>query len=342
MQKRHLAWLTGTLFATSLSYTPVSLAACEVDKPVRFAGMNWGSNLFIVEVSRLVLEKGYECKTDVIPGGTIPMMQALVRGDVDLMAEVWMNTVAEAWNKGIEQQSVKEVGDSFEGGLEAWFVPRYLVEGDSERGIEPLAPELRSVADLPKYKDLFQDPESPEQGRFYNCPSGWMCEVVNSNKLKAYGLDAHYTNFRPGTGAALKAAIATNYKRGKPVLFYYWGPTEVLGKYDLIQLQEPQYDKAIFDQLITQESEATSATAYPIAVVKKGVNTGFAAQAPNIIDFYSKMSFNNADISSALAYMDDNELEPKDAALHFMQQREDLWRQWVPEEVAGKIKAGLE
>lgn len=37
-------------------------------------------------------------------------------------------------------------------GAQGSYVPRYLVEGDAERGIEPrLAPDLRSVTDLPRY-----------------------------------------------------------------------------------------------------------------------------------------------------------------------------------------------
>ena len=58
-------------------------------------------------------------------------------------------------------------------------------------------------------KALFKDPESPGKGRFYNCPTGWTCEGVNSQKLKAYGLEDSYVNFRTGTGPALDAAISS-------------------------------------------------------------------------------------------------------------------------------------
>ena len=80
--------------------------------------------------------------------------------------------------------------------------------------------------------------------------AGWGAEVINSKKLKAYGLEGEFTNFRPGTGAALSAAIASAYKRKKPVLYYYWGPTWVLGKYDGVMLEEPKYDEKVWDDLI--------------------------------------------------------------------------------------------
>ena len=50
------------------------------------------------------------------------------------------------------------------------------------------------MRDVVRYKYLFRDPEEPAKGRFYKCILGWNCEVVNTNKLKAYGLDA--TDYR--------------------------------------------------------------------------------------------------------------------------------------------------
>ncbi|CAD5202049.1 Histidine transporter, periplasmic histidine-binding protein [Pseudomonas sp. FEN] len=50
-------------------------------------------------------------------------------------------------------------------------------------------------------------------------------EIVNQQKLKAYGLTDSYVNFRSGSGAALDAEITSSIRRGKPILFYYWSPT---------------------------------------------------------------------------------------------------------------------
>ena len=69
---------------------------------------------------------------------------------------------------------------NFPDGIQGWFVPRYLVEGDSSRKIEALAPNLKIVSDLIKYKKLFVELENPNIGRFYNCMLGWACEDINS------------------------------------------------------------------------------------------------------------------------------------------------------------------
>ena len=46
-------------------------------------------------------------------------------------------------------------------------------------------------------------------------------------------------------------------------------------------------------------------------------------------------------VSEGLAYMRDNEVEAPEAAVWFLQEKEDVWTQWVPEDVAEKVKASL-
>ncbi len=215
---------------------------CEMDRPIVFAGLDWDSNAFHNSVAQFIAEKGYGCETDVIPGSTIPLLNGMARGDIDVTMEIWPDNVTEALAEGQERKQFVDLGVNFPDATQAWFVPKYLVEGDNAP-----AKGLKSVADLPKYKDVFADPEEPGKGRFYNCIAGWGCEVINSKKLNAYKLTDSYVNFRPGTGAALAAAIESNLRRKKPILFYYWGPTWVMGKVvdDLVQLEEPAYNKEI-------------------------------------------------------------------------------------------------
>jgi glycine betaine/proline transport system substrate-binding protein len=139
--------------------------------------------------------------------------------------------------KAADTGKVVGVGAPIIGATEGWYVPRYVVEGDTKRNLIPKAPDLKKITDLTQYAGLFKDQEEPKKGRFYNCPAGWTCELENSEMLKTYGLEASYTNFRPGTGPALDAAVLSSYKRGEPILFYYWSPTPLMGQVDLVKLE---------------------------------------------------------------------------------------------------------
>ena len=330
----------GLAFSTFISTAQAQDATCEIDRPVMFAGLNYDSALFHNAVARFIIEKGYGCKTDALPGDVIPLLTGAGKGDVDVVMEIWRDNVADAWKKAEAAGTVSQIGVNFDDAVEGWFVPRYVIEGDAARGIEPMAPDLKSVDDLPKYASLFEDPEEPGKGRFYNCPSGWVCEKVNSAKLLAYQLDDSFTNFRPGTGAALSAAIASAHKRGKPALYYYWGPTWVMGLYDSYRLEEPAYDQTIFDALKTDPSPK-KATAYPQSTVTVGVNSDFMKSAPKLIEFLTHYETSNALVSEMLAYMQENNEKPEGAALYFLKQKPDVWKAWVPEKVAARVEAAL-
>ena len=85
-------------------------------------------------------------------------------------------------------------------------------------------PELTTLQAVLERPDLFPDKEEPGKGRFYTCPPGWGCEIVNANLYKAYGVDtAGFTLFNPGSGEGLAGAIARAYERKQPIFAYYWG-----------------------------------------------------------------------------------------------------------------------
>jgi len=341
--KSYIRLIVGTalLALTALPANEARAAGCDISRPVVFAGLDWDSNAFHTAVARFVLEKGYGCETDVIPGSTLPLLTGMARGDIDVTMEIWEDNITEAWTKAVAAGQVVGLGVNYPDAVQGWFVPRYVQEGDKERGIAASAPDLRHVNDLPRYKSLFADPEEPDKGRFYNCILGWACEVVNTKKLAVYDLAGSYTNFRPGTGAALAAAIASNFERGKPFVAYYWGPTWVLGKYDLVMLEEPPYDKATWEKMGSEDNPDV-ATAYPVVEVIVGANKKFADSADIVVGFLERYETDNAMISEALAFLQNKPgATAEDAARNFLEERDEVWTQWVPGDVADRVMAAL-
>ena len=330
MLRYSIALAVGTLVAA-----PALAAGCEIDRAVIFANLNYGSAQFHTAVAKFIVEKGYDCAVDDIPGDTIPLINGVARGDADIIMEIWTANPAQAWVDAETAGKAVALGTTFPDAVEGWYVPTSVVSGPNAA-----APDLKSVADLPKYKDLFADPEEPGKGRFYNCPAGWQCEVVNSKKLVAYGLDEHFTNFRPGTGEALAAAAESAAKRDKPAVFYYWGPTWLLGKYEFTRLQEEPFDQAVWDAMLASD-DPSAATAYPVSRVVVGANTAFAAAAPNLTEFFADYASSNSMTSAALAYMRDNDGNADAAALNFLRTQEEAWTPWVSPEAANRVKAAL-
>ncbi len=329
------------LLAALTALTPAAQAqSCEVGHTVVFAGLDWDSNAFHTAVAQRILRDGMGCKVDQVPGSTIPLHNGMARGDIHVMMEVWASNTPPSWTQGVASGKLVELGVNFPDAVQGWFVPRYLVEGDKAP-----ARGLKSVADLPRFKALFRDPEEPAKGRFLNCIAGWQCELFNTKKLHAYGLTAHYTNFRPGTAAALDAAILSAVKRRRPVLFYYWGPTWLLGQLgdQVVMLDEPPYDatrwKALAD--VKHPKDARDATAYPVVEVHIGANKAFIDGAPSIRAFLQRYRTSGKLVSEALAYMQRSKGSADDAARHFLKTHPEVWMPWVDPTVAARVRAAL-
>ncbi len=330
-----LVLLAGFLcFATRLEAAP----ACPVDGPVRFAGVNWESGEFITAVMQEILERGYGCATETVPGNTVTLEQALANDDIQILAEEWVSR-SDVWKKAEAEGSVRAIGHPFTEASEGWYVPNYMVHGP-----KAIAPGLNSVNQLadPRYIALFRDPEQPDKGRFLNCPSGWTCEGVNSAKLKAYGLTGAYVDFRPGTGPAMDAAITSAYMQKQPILFYYWSPSPIAGRLKLVQLKEPVWSAACWVDLTSKNGRHSQGCAAPPADVAYGVSTPFAAKAPAIAAMLAQATFPMEDLNANLVRRADSKRTARAQAVRFLQDRPDLWRGWVDAAVAGHIEASLQ
>lgn len=328
--------------AAAIAFAPLvaapALAAddtCDIDRPVMFAGLDYQSAAFHTEVAKFIMASGYGCAVDDLPGTVIPLINGVARGDVDVIMEIWTANPAQAWVDAEKRGEVVPLGTTFPDAQEGWFVPSYLVNGDSAP-----TPNLKRVEDLPEYAATFTDPEEPSKGRFYNCILGWQCEVVNSKKLIAYGLTDSYTNFRPGAGAALAAAVESAQLRKKPILFYYWTPTALMGKYEFEKLEEPPFNREIWDAMLASDAP-DAATAYPVSKVIIGANKKFSESAPNLTAFLTAYKTTSKLTSQALADMETNDKTAADAAKTFLKEHEDIWTPWVPASVADKVKAAL-
>lgn len=324
----------GSSSSNTSSNSQGNTGSANKSKPtVVFADPQWASVEFANAVAGKIIKSGYGYKTDVTPGTTPVTFKGLEKGDIDVLMEAWTNNIQKIYNQAIKAGTVKEVGVNFNDDMQGFYVPTYMIKGDPKRGIKPITPNLKTVQDLSKYAKVFQDPTDPSKGRIYGAPSSWAVDKIMQTKVKTYGLDKEYNYFHPGSSAALAASIEKAYKAGKPWVGYYWSPTWILGKYKMTLLKEPAYDKKTWDK--------NKGTAFPADKVTIAVNSKFAKQAPDVVKFLSKYHTDSAIINKALAYMQNNNVKAPAAATWWLKNNESTWTQWVPADVAAKVKKSL-
>ncbi|MBI2849881.1 MAG: hypothetical protein HYX80_02420, partial [Chloroflexi bacterium] len=157
--------------------TPPTAAEPPVvkEKPtIKLVEFDWSSQQFLTQLlDRIISEQlGYPTTRQFLSQPvTWPAMD---RGDVDITPEIWFPGRRAEIQPFLDKGNIELAGEIFGGAGNWWVVPRYVVEGDPARGIEPMAPDLKTILDLKKYWKLFENPEKPGLGELVGGEVGWV------------------------------------------------------------------------------------------------------------------------------------------------------------------------
>ena len=325
-----LSLMAAFLFAAGACGGEEETPTAAAEKPtVIFSDLNWDSAQLQNAVAARIVEAGYGYPTDKVFGGTVPLMEALVRGDTNVTMEIWLPNQQEAYDAAIAEGTIKPIGSSLEDNWQsAFIIPQYVADAN---------PDLQSVQDLRDHMDLFVTPDSNGKARLLNCPPGWECEITNTKQVAAYGLDDVVELINPGSGEALEAEIRGSFERQEPVLFYYWGPTTLsndlnqeYGGYKL--LEEPPYSPECW--------EGARDCGYPLAQVLIVLRQDLIDQAPDLVAMFEKWDFSAANQLEAEGYLSNLDGDYVAAADEFLRNNSS-WKSWVTSDAAEKIEEAV-
>mgnify|MGYP001351534925 CR=1 FL=1 len=303
------------------------LVGCGAPKAKKlvFCDAGWDSIRLHNAMAGFIAKTAYGLDSEELKGSTPVTYTALARGDADVCMELWSNNIA-TYQADVAAGKFQVAGVNYGDNKQGIYVPRYVIEGDAKRGIEPLAPELKTVADLAKYPEVFKDAEKPEKGRVYGAIPGWAIDEIMFKKYKYYQLDKNFVYFRPGSDAVLSAAFTAAYEKGLPIAGYNWEPTWLSGKMDLVLLQDAPYEEKAF-----QEGK-TAAPSVPVTI---GVSTKAWKEYPEFISFLKKYHTSSALTAEGLVLLADGKLSYEAAGRAFLKKHPELLKQWLP---ADKLK----
>ncbi len=317
-------------FLVALSGQP----ALAGKKTIRMADAGWDSIRLQNRIAGFILKNGLGHRIKYVKTSPDKALDSLSRGKIDVIMETWVENNQDTYDAAINSYKAVDLGPSLPGTWQGWMVPLYMVTGNAEKGIPPTMPGLSTVYDIARYWRFFTTKNNPGQGLFYGGVPGWGAAGINGEKLEAYGLAPYYDMFLTDTDADLTASLETAYKEQKPWFGYYWGPTWVLGKYDMVPLAEPPYDP--------QTWETTRACAYPRAQVNVVAGMDMLKKAPKAVAMLIHYEVSLESMSETLARMHDElDDDPARGAIWFLGNYDYLWNNWVPPQVAEKVRAAL-
>lgn len=327
--------------AISLSLMP-ALASADCGK-ARLADFDWNSANVHTGIVQFILEHGYGCEVETTRGSTTPIMAAHYDSQLDVVTELWYDNIVTQYDAVEAEGIIENIGINTPDSQQAFYVDRNTVDKYN----------IKSVLDMnnPEIAALFTDPENPDMGRMVSCIGGWTCYTINHVKQRVYGLDKFYTNFDPGSSGALAAEIAGAFAKDRPIFTYYWAPTALMGKVDLVRLVEPPYDAACWGAMmdVVEDIKAngkdvykpTCATEYKDMSLDKSVLTAWADTHPDETAFLRAYSIPTATVNKLLAYYEDEaDGDMELLAMEYLQNNSE-WKSWVSAEVAAKVSGAL-
>lgn len=331
-----------TLKKLSLATTALvglaSLASAQECGDLSIASMNWQSAELAAAVDQFILNNGFGCNAEIIQGDTVPTITSMVeKGEPQLAPEGWIDLIPEVVQSGLAEGKIVGAANILsDGAVQGWWVPKYIVDAN---------PEIKTIDDALKHPELFPDPEDSTKGAVHNGPQGWGGTVVTAQLYKAFGAKAAgFTLVDTGSAAGLDGSIARAYERQGGWVGYYWAPTALLGKYEMVKLEHgvPLDMEEWKSCTSNAECAEPKKNDWPRDTVQTIVAKSFADSAPaEVMDYLNKRSWTNATVNGVMSWMTDNQATGEDGAKHFLKENEALWMEWVSPEVAEKVKAAL-
>lgn len=289
---------------------------------------NWTSQIVETEILDQIFNKQLGYPTERIQVAVSVGWAAMEKGEADVAVEIWLPGRQPEIQPYLDRGALELGAEIFPGG-QGWVIPRFVVEGDPSRGIEPMAPDFKSFLDLKDedkggkgYWKLFENPEKPGLGELVGGDPGWVDDPQDRSMIRAYELPLWRSN--QSEAVMMTRMIAADKKR-KPLLMYLWWPHWILAEVDLIVLEEPDpWHEGCFED--DEVDYKCGHSAYHIYTV---VATRLKDTAPDVYRLMKNMVLGVEDANALMLRVDVNEEEIPAVAADWISKNQDRIDQWL-------------
>jgi glycine betaine/proline transport system substrate-binding protein len=218
---------------------------------VTVANMNWQSAEVLAQIDaasgcHLILSKGYGCEVELVPGDTMPTLTAMMeKGQPDVAPEAWINAVRQPLDAAVKEGQTalrRPLADRRRRGR--------LVDPKIRGRRPPGHQNHRRRAGARSCSLRLKT----RQGRGAQLPLG--LELPDHHRQRLQGLGRGRQGL-PAAGHRLGRRPGRLDRQGLRTpegwLGYYWAPTSILGKYDMVKLDAGvPHDKEAFEACNSQ------------------------------------------------------------------------------------------
>ncbi len=294
---------------------------------VSITEMDWASARLVTAISAFLMREGYGCEVAVVPSSTVPALVSIAEnGEPDIATEIWPNNAAVYEDLTASGRLLTLATVLSDGGVEGWWIPAYLAAAH---------PALTTIEGVLANPDLVG-------GRFHNCAVGWGCRIFNDNLIRALNLEDHGIDvFNHTSVETLATSVAAAHADQAPWFGYYWGPSWILGRYPMVQVDVGPYVPEIHACNATVDCATPGITSYPPSRVITTGTADFVEREPEIAALMSNISFTNQRMSELLSWQQANKASASETATHYLTTYSDEWSVWLSDAARERLSTLL-
>lgn len=298
-------------------------SAIEAESEIVLAQMNWTNQQVNTEMARRVLTAmGANVTVQALDDTTVFAAMAETDNMVDMV--VFRPTAQKFWDEYItEKKSVAQIGDTGYETVEGWYVPTYVIEGDPERGIEPVCPGLPDYRAINDCAAAFATSSTDGKARYLAGDPAW--EPLFGDRERIQNLGLNVVQEYAGSEASLVAEFKRALDRGEPVMGLMWNPHMLFAKYDLTLVEMPPYSDECWG--------TTYACAWETATNSIVASANFAAAHPVATKFFEAYSLSADQNNEIMLRIEEEGLTVEEAVDQWMRANESVWQSWIPTSV---------
>lgn len=286
------------IFALMLTLTLIfSLAACgeEEDDTIRFGYQSWVDGIVMTHLTAVILEDEMGYDTDITQANLGPVFSDVAAGNLDLMMHAWLPQTHSSYEE--EHGDVwEELGVTYTGARIGLVVPEYV--------------DIESIDDI---NQAVADGDFDEHPDIVGIESG--AGIMNNTEtaVDTYDLDMDLaTSSSPAMVSSLEGAINDN----EWIVITGWTPHYMFAEYDLKFLEDPEG--------VYGGEENIESIGRP----------GFTEDYPDAAEMIGNISLTTeefGELDGIIAQADDD-ADYKELMRDWMDDNEDVWTEWLPEE----------
>jgi glycine betaine/proline transport system substrate-binding protein len=278
----------------------------------------WAGSTANTYIAKAVLEDKLGCEVEITKITEIPVFQAMADGKVDAVLEDWQHV--DEYKQYIDKAgTVVQGGPNGVEGHIGWFIPKYVMDEN---------PEFKSWEGLKGNEELFQTPDSGDQGMFL----GGDPSYVQKDKELIEALDLNLKHVTAGAEPAQVARWSQLYKQEKPVLFYFYTPQYLNAEYDLAEVMLPprtEANKDCQDDAKAGGDPEQYKCEYDVTIINKLFSKKFADSGSPAYDVLKKFKITNEDQDAVAKAIAGDKVDPDKAGQDWVKENTDTVDSWL-------------